>query len=135
MKRFAIFIAPILIWGLSACAGQRQNVRVAKEFQQQQKDFIAKIDQQLSEIGRRIDTLIEASETWHNNEAEINAQIVELVREKNNVGRKVEYLSSATPDIWPYLKADLEEAVVDLELLLKEIDKSMSLSYEDQPRR
>lgn len=135
MKRFLIFFAPILILALSACAFQRQNVHAAKEFQQQQNDFIAKIDQQLNEIGRRIDTLIEVSETWHNNEAEINAQIVELVREKNNLARKVEYLHGATPDIWPYLKADMEEAMVDLELLLKEIDKSMSLSYEDQPRR
>lgn len=135
MKRFVIFIAPILILGLSACAFEHRTVRVSNEFQQQQKDFIAKIDQQLNEIGRRIDTLISASETWRNNEAEINAQIVELVREKNNVGRKLEYLSSATPEIWPYLKVDLEEAVVDLELLLKEIDKSMSLSYENPSRR
>lgn len=133
MKRFVIFIAPILILGLSACALQHQRIHASKEFQQQQKDFIAKIDQQLNEIGRRIDTLIDASEAWHANEAEINAQIVEVVREKNNVGRKLEYLHSATPDIWPYLKTDMEEAVVDLELLLKEIDKSMSLSYEGQP--
>ena len=132
MKRFVIFIVPILIYGLSACAIEHQTVRAPKAFRQQQEDFIAKTEQQLNEIGRRIDTLISASETWRNNEAEINAQIVELVREKNNVGRKLEYLHSATPATWPYLKIDIEEAMIDLELLLKEIDKSAGLSYQPQ---
>lgn len=135
MKRFSIFIAPILIWELSACALEHQAVRAPKEFQRQQEDLIAKIDQQLNEIGRRIDTLIDASEAWHHDEAEFNAQIVELVREKNSVGRKLEYLRAATPDIWPYLKTDMEEAMIDLELLLKEIDKSAGLSYDPQLRR
>lgn len=132
MKRLIIFITPILILGLSACALEQQTVRAPKAFRQQQEDFIAKIDQQLNEIGSRVNTLVDASETWHDNEAEFNAQIIELVREKNNLGRKLEYLHSATPDIWPYLQTDMEEAIIDLELLLKEIDKSIGLSYQPQ---
>ncbi len=132
MKRLIIFIVPILICGLSACAIEHQTVRAPKAFRQQQEDFIAKTEQQLNEIGRRINALVDASETWHDNEAEFNAQIVELVREKNNLGRKLEYLHSATPATWPYLKIDIEEAMIDLELLLKEIDKSAGLSYQPQ---
>ena len=132
MKRLIIFIVPILIYGLSACAIEHQTVRAPKAFRQQQEDFIAKTEQQLNEIGRRINTLVDASETWHDHEAEFNAQIVELVREKNNLGRKLEYLHSATPATWPYLKIDIEEAMIDLELLLKEIDKSAGLSYQPQ---
>lgn len=133
MKRLITFIIPVLLCGLSSCGTNYQAVRTPESFQRQQEDFIARVDQQLNEIGRRVTALIDASAGWHDNETEFNAQIVELVREKNSVGRKLEYLHSATPDTWPYLKTDMEEALIELELLLKEIDKSAGLSYQPQP--
>jgi hypothetical protein len=106
------------------------------DFQKSKENFISTIEADLGQMDRRLGRLINATEDFQDDaEAELNAQIVEVVREKNNVGRKLEYLRAATPDIWPYLKADMEEAMTDLELLLKEIDKSMSLSYEDQSHR
>jgi hypothetical protein len=115
---------------LSGCVSMRSN----HGFQNNKENFINTIETDLRQIDRRLDRLIDAAEAFQNGaEAELNAQIVEVVREKNTVGRKLEYLRAATPDIWPYLKADMEEAMMDLELLLKEIDKSMSLSYEIQP--
>jgi hypothetical protein len=129
MKRNAILFYFGFALALGGCAGVRSD----HDFQKNKETFIRTIEADLSQMDSRLGRLIDAAEAFQNDaEAELNAQIVEVVREKNNAGRKLEYLRAATPAIWPYLKADLEEATMDLELLLKEIDKSMSLSYEGQ---
>jgi uncharacterized coiled-coil protein SlyX len=129
MKRNVILIGLIFSLALGGCASMRSD----DGFQKSRANFISTIEADLRQMDHRLGRLIEAAEAFQDDAgAELNAQIVEVVREKNNVGRKLEYLRAATPDIWPYLKADMEEAMTDLELLLKEIDKNMSLSYEAQ---
>lgn len=127
MKRNVIFLYLGFVLALGGCASSRSD----RDFQRGKENFISTIAAELNQMDRRIGRLIDAVEAFQNDaEAELNAQIVEVVREKNNIGRKLEYLRSATPAIWPYLKADMEEAMLDLELLLKEIDNGMSLTYE-----
>jgi hypothetical protein len=129
MKRNAI----LFYWGLALALGGCANVRPNHDFHRSKEYFINTIEADLGQMDRRLGRLIDAAEAFQDDaEIELNAQIVEVVREKNNAGRKLEYLRSATPAVWPYLKADMEEAMTDLELLLKEIDKNMSLSYEVQ---
>ncbi len=130
MKRNIILIHLGFVLALGGCASMRSD----RDFQKSKENFISTIAADLSQMDRRIDRVIDAVEAFHD-DAELNAQIVEAVREKNNAGRKLEYLRAATPATWPYLKADMEEAMLDLELLLKEIDKSMSLTYEGRSFR
>jgi uncharacterized coiled-coil protein SlyX len=132
MKRKAILVYLGFALALGGCASTQSD----HAFQKSKENFISTIEADLSQMDRRIDRFIDATETFQNDaEAELNAQLVEVVREKNNIGRKLEYLRAATPAVWPYLKADMEEAMLDLEQLLKEIDKSMSLTYDGQSRR
>lgn len=129
MKRNAILFCLGFALVLGGCASRRPD----RAFQKSKADFISAIEADLNQMDRRLGRLIDAAEAvYHDTEAELNAQIVEVVREKNSAGRKLEYLRAATPDTWPYLKTDMEEAMMDLEQLLKEIDKSMSLTYESQ---
>jgi hypothetical protein len=129
MKRSIILIQLGFVLALAGCAGMRSD----RAFQKNKENFIRMIATDLGQMDLRIDRLIDATETFHE-DAELNAQIVEFVREKNNAGRKLEYLPSATPAAWPYMKAGMEEAMLDLELLLKEIGQSVSLTYEGQSR-
>ncbi len=131
MKRNVIVIFLGFVLALGGCASLRSD----RAFQKSKENFISTIAADLDQMDRRIGRVIDAVEAFQGDaEAELNAQIVEVVREKNNAGRKLEYLLSATPAAWPYMKADMEEAMLDLELLLKEIDESMSLTYGGQSR-
>jgi hypothetical protein len=132
MKRNAVIICLGFALALGGCASSRSD----RAFQKSKENFISTIEADLNQMDRRIGRVIDAVEAFQGDaEVELNGQIVEVVREKNNAGRKLEYLRSATPAAWPYMKADMEEAMLDLEQLLKEIDKSMSLTYEGHSLR
>ena len=127
MKRYQSWVFSLAVLMFVACAGGRQNARMEKNFQEHRQDFIAACENKLEELGRGIDKAIEASEyTNSQTPAELNAQIVELVREKSAVGRKLEFLRVADREIWPYMKTDLEEALDDLTRLFEDLQESLS---------
>ena len=127
MRRYRSWLFSLAVLIFVACAGGRQNARIEKTFQEQKENFIVAFKNKLEELGRGIDKAIEAAEYTNNNmTAELNAQIVELVREKSAVGRKLEFLRAADREIWPYMKTDIEEALDDLTELFAELQASIS---------
>lgn len=127
MKRYQSWLFSLAVLIFVACAGERQNARLEESFQEHKKDFITVCENKLDELGRSLDKAIEAAEyTNSKTTAELNEQIVELVREKSAVGRKLEFLRIADREIWPYMKADIEEALDDLTELFEELQASIS---------
>lgn len=120
MRRYQGWVFALAVLTFVACAGERQNVGMEKSFQEQKEDFIAACENKLNELGRGIDQASEAAEYTNSKTLTAhNAQIVELVREKSAVGRKLEYLHAAYRKIWPYMKTDIEEALDDLTSLFE----------------
>jgi len=127
MRRYACLAFALLILSLAACAGERQSLRTEKSFQREKEDFITVVEMKLEELGRGLDKLIEAAEYSNGHaQTELEMQIVDLVREKSAVGRKLEYLRAADRETWPYMKTDIEEALDDLARLFEELKEVIS---------